>query len=209
MQLRGLYVITDKHLIPKDRFVETVEQAIIGGAQVVQYRDKSDDLACRLDQLQGLNELCQKYQVPLIVNDDYTLLKFIPAQGIHLGKEDAQVTQVRESLGDQILIGVSCYNQFSLAQRALHEGANYVAFGSFFRSSTKPHAVTAGIELLQQAKRQLSCPVVAIGGITPENGAQLIAAGADCLAVIHGVFGQPDVAEAARHYAQLFFANPE
>lgn len=204
MKLRGLYVITDSHLIPSNRFVETVEQAILGGAQVVQYRDKSKDSGRHLDQLQGLSELCHTHQIPLIVNDDYTLLQSVSVQGIHLGKEDAQVAQVKDLFGDRFLIGVSCYNQFSLAQRALNEGAHYIALGSFFSSQTKPHAVAASIELLRQATSQLHCPIVAIGGITPENGAQLIAAGADCLAVIHGVFGQPDVAEAARRYARLF-----
>lgn len=204
LPLYGLYAITDNKLIPTEKFVETVEQALIGGTQVLQYRDKSSDPIRRLEQAQALRTLCLKYEIPLIINDNIALAQQVNADGVHLGKEDIAPTTARTLLGKEAIIGVSCYNQLSLAEKALEQGANYVAFGRFFPSATKPQAVSCSLKLLQQASRTLTCPVVAIGGITPENGKTLIQAGADFLAVIHGVFGQTDVAAAARSYAELF-----
>jgi thiamine-phosphate pyrophosphorylase len=139
-----------------------------------------------------------------IVNDDAALARQSQADGVHLGREDTAPVQARARLGSRAIIGVSCYNELPRAQAAQEQGADYVAFGRFFPSRTKPQAVQAGPELLHEAKKKLRIPVVAIGGITPENGASLIAAGADALAVIEGVFGQADVRAAAERYAQLF-----
>ena len=202
--LRGLYAITDSHLIPSRHFVATVEEAIKGGARVIQYRDKSTNNNQRFQQAQALHYICQQYQVPLIINDDVALAQQVGAEGIHLGQTDAQLTTVRNMLGNDVIIGISCHNQLVLAQEAVAKGATYVAFGRFFPSQTKPNAVAAHLDLLSQAHQILPCPIVAIGGITPDNGKQLIAAGADCLAVIHGVFGQPNISAAAQRYAQLF-----
>jgi len=202
ISLRGLYVITDRHLIDPTHFIETVEQAIWGGAKIIQYRDKSGPH--RLEQARALHQLCQHYQIPLIINDDPSLVQSVGAEGIHLGQEDAQISEVRAILKKEVIIGISCYNQLSLAHQAVAAGASYVAFGSFFTSPTKPKAVRANLELLREARRQLTCPIVAIGGITPQNGAELVAAGADCLAVIHGLFGQPEVTAAAQQYTRLF-----
>ncbi len=202
--LRGLYAITDKQLIPNDQLVERVEQAIKGGAKVVQYRDKSTDEPYRLTQAMALQQLCQHYQIPLLINDDIRLAQQVGAAGVHLGKEDAHLTAARQLLGNTAIIGISCYNQLILAQHAIANGANYIAFGRFFDSQIKPNAVVATLELLRTARQQFSCPIVAIGGITPENGGTLIAAGADSLAVIHGLFGQANVMTAATRYAKLF-----
>ena len=202
--LRGLYAITDSHLIPSHHLVATVEEAIKGGARVIQYRDKSTDNNQRFQQAQALHHICQQYQVPLIINDDVALARQVGAEGIHLGQTDAKLTTVRAMLGNDVIIGISCHNQLVLAQEAVAKGATYVAFGRFFPSQTKPNAVAAHLDLLSQARQLLSCPIVAIGGITPDNGKHLIAAGADCLAVIHGVFGQPNISAAAQRYAQLF-----
>ncbi len=202
--LRGLYAITDHQLIPADQFVEIVEQAILGGAKVIQYRNKTENYALRVKQAQALRALCNCYQIPLIINDDLALMQTVKADGIHLGKKDASVITAREMLGNEVIIGISCYNQLTMAQQALNHGASYIAFGSFFPSPTKPQAVSASVELLTTARPTLDCPIVAIGGITPDNGAQLIAAGADSLAVIHGIFGQSDIVAAARRYAQLW-----
>lgn len=199
---RGLYVITDTQLIPQDNFVATVEQAILGGAQVVQYRDKTLPASVRYQQAYQLHELCQRYAIPLIINDDVELARQVGAEGVHLGKNDdwTQVTELKTELG----VGVSCYNQVALANYAVTQGANYVAFGSFFASATKPHATAAQLEILQHARQTISCPMVAIGGITPENGRLLVELGADNLAVVSGVFGQADVQAAAARYARLF-----
>jgi thiamine-phosphate pyrophosphorylase len=205
LPLHGLYAITDNNLIPDERFIDTVEHAIVGGARVIQYRDKSNNKKRRVEQAHALRHLCQKYKIPLIINDDVELAQQIKADGVHIGKDDTEFKIARTILGDDAIIGVSCYNQFSLAQQAVHKGASYVAFGSFFSSRIKPNAVHASVDLLRQAhEKALNCPLVAIGGITPNNGAELVAAGADCLAVIQGLFGQIDVTVAAQHYAELF-----
>ena len=200
--LRGLYAITLEHAGTKS--AAQVERAIAGGAQVIQYRDKSEDHQHRLEQARALNAICRRAGVPLIVNDDVALAAAVEAAGVHLGHNDAAPAAARDLLGPRAIIGVSCYNRLDLALAARDQGADYVAFGSFFPSSTKPLAVRADIDLLRRARRELRLPLVAIGGITPENGAVLVGAGADMLAVVTGVFGAPDPQAAARAYARLF-----
>ena len=201
---RGLYAITDRRLIPEAELVERVRKAIDGGAAISQYRDKSSGQARRLEQAAALAALCSARQVPLIINDDIELAAAVNADGVHLGIDDASVRTARAQLGDEAIIGVSCYNRLERAVEAVAAGADYVAFGRFFASKTKPNAVTADIDLLVAARQQLRVPIVAIGGVTPDNGAALIAAGADYLAAIDGVFGQADVSAAAQGYAVLF-----
>jgi len=202
--LSGLYAITDSELIPEIRFISTVESALLGGARVIQYRDKSSDTKKRLQQAQLLQHLCQQYDVPLIINDDWELAAQVKAAGVHLGENDGDIYQARQQLGQQAWIGASCYNDLALADKALAAGANYIAFGRFFNSNTKPNARIAEIALLSQARQKFNCPIVAIGGITPENGATLLEAGADCLAAIHGVFAHDEVKAAAEQYTHLF-----
>ena len=201
---RGLYAITDQQLVPEGELGKRVSEAIDGGAAIIQYRDKSSARATRLEQATLLASLCRASKVALIINDDVELAGSVSADGVHLGINDDSVRAARAQLGDDAIIGVSCYNQLARAQDAVAAGADYVAFGRFFASNTKPNAVTADIELLVKARDQLAVPIVAIGGITPDNGAALIAAGADCLAAIDGVFGQADVYAAALGYAGLF-----
>ena len=198
--LHGLYAITDNTLIKPEYFVETVEHAIIGGANIIQYRDKTKNDSVRFKQAKALRILCHQYKIPLIINDDVALAQRIQADGVHLGKLDTTLDIARSKLGSQAIIGISCYNQLSLAQDAVKAGATYVAFGRFFNSKTKPQAVSCSIDLLRQARPLLKCPVVAIGGITPENAPKLLEAGADCLAVIHGIFGQTNVTMAAQAF---------
>jgi thiamine-phosphate pyrophosphorylase len=201
--IRGLYAITDNNLIKAEEFTPKVEQAIIGGVKIIQYRDKSKNYQLRFEQAQALSQLCHKYQIPLIINDDVVLAQQVGADGVHLGKDDADIASARAVLGEQAIIGVSCYNQLSLALDAVKAGTNYVAFGRFFNSATKPNAIGCSVEILRDARQRLNCPLVAIGGITPDNGKELIKAGADCLAVIHGLFGQADVTAAAQEYAKI------
>ena len=201
---RGLYAITDALLIPDDRLVDAVEQAILGGARLVQYRDKSTDPTRRLAQVRALNAMCRRHEVPLIVNDDVELAAQAGAAGVHVGQDDPAFAHARARLGADALIGVSCYDRLDLALAAADEGADYVAFGAFFPSPTKPTEIRAPIELLRAARAALRVPVVAIGGITPDNAPLLLETGADMLAVVSGVFGQPDIQAAARRYATLF-----
>ncbi len=207
MPARGLYAITTARSgVP---LVDHVADVIDGGARVVQYRDKSRDAAHRRREASALLSVCRKAGVPLIINDDVELAATMGADGVHLGRGDPDPAAARKHLGNHAIIGVSCYNQLARAHQALAVGASYVAFGSFFASPTKPQAVRADIELLKQARRELACPIVAIGGITPANGGALIAAGADFLAVIGGLAGDLPPAQAAGQYAALFTQHQE
>ena len=128
------------------------------------------------------------------------------AAGVHLGRLDASISEARERLGARAIIGASCYNQLEDAAAAARAGASYIAFGRFFPSHSKPDAVQADLALLAQARAEFALPIAVIGGITPNNGRQLVEAGANLLAVIHGVFGQADIEAAARRYADCFRA---
>ncbi|MEK7815994.1 MAG: thiamine phosphate synthase [Pseudomonadota bacterium] len=203
-RLHGLYAIADTHYLDAARLAPAVEAAIAGGARVVQYRDKRHDAASRVRQALDLAAICRRHGVLFLVNDDVVLAEAAGADGVHLGRGDMPLSEARRRLGAEKIIGVSCYNELERALAAERTGADYVAFGSFFPSRTKPQAVRATPDLLRAAKQRLHIPVVAIGGITPENGAVLIEAGADMLAVIEGVFAQPDVSAAAKRYARLF-----
>ena len=202
--VNGLYAITDTELIPAGQLTDCVTQAIAGGASVIQYRNKqAADLACHREAA-ALTALCRQHNIPLIINDNAELAAAVGASGVHLGKSDASIQQARAQLGPQAIIGVSCYNDLERAIAAVAAGADYVAFGRFFPSHSKPDAQQADTRVLNQARQQLDRPVVAIGGITPDNGQALLAAGANLLAVIHGVFGQADIQVAARRYTDLF-----
>jgi len=199
----GLYAITQTKNKSGDTIIKEVEAAIRGGAVIVQYRDKNTADASFL--ARELVKICHRHKVPLIINDDVELAARVGADGVHIGKEDGAIARARKHLGHDAIIGVSCYDFVERAIEAQAQGATYVAFGRFFPSSSKPLAAPARIETLQQAKLLLNIPIVAIGGILPENGPQLLAAGADLLAVIGGLFdSQPE--QSARAYQALF--NP-
>ncbi|MEW6611617.1 MAG: thiamine phosphate synthase [Pseudomonadota bacterium] len=202
--IRGLYAITDAALMPPPAFAARAEAALRGGAQVLQYRDKSNDHDRRGREAVGLLSLCRQYGATLVINDDVHLARNIGAPAVHIGQGDTSVQEARALLGPEIIIGVTCHNSLELAIAAQLAGADYVAFGAFHPSPSKPDTVLATPDLLRAAKKQLSLPVVAIGGITPQTGSFLLRAGADALAVISGVFAAPDVEAAARRYARLF-----
>lgn len=197
---RGLYAISDG---PRADLVEACAAAIDGGAVLLQYRDKTADSARRRDEAAALAALCARRGVALIVNDDVDLAAAVGAAGVHLGEDDAAIAAAREKLGADAIVGVSCYDSIERAHAAAAAGADYLAFGAFFASPTKPAARRADPSLLRAAKA-LGLPCAAIGGITPANGRALIDAGADYLAVISAVFGAPDVREAAHAFAELF-----
>ena len=198
---RGLYAITQTDNKSITTILAEIERVLSGGAVVVQYRDKNPQNALLL--ASELVKLCHQYHAPLIINDDIELALQVAADGVHLGKEDGAVAHARQRLGNDAIIGVSCYNSVDRAIEAQRDGADYVAFGRFFTSSSKPLAAPADINTLHQTKRVLTVPIVAIGGILPDNGGQLLDAGADLLAVIGGLFtAQPE--HAARAYCDLF-----
>ena len=202
----GLYAITDESLPANQLFTRT-EAILRGGARMLQYRDKQRrDAESRITRATELLALCTRHDALLIMNDDVELARDIGAAGVHIGRDDLSVARTRALLGADAIIGVSCYNDLALAEQAVAQGADYIAFGSFYPSPTKPDAVRAEIDLLVQA-RQFSVPVVAIGGITLENGPALVAAGANALAVITGVYQANDPLAAATAFSQLF-SNP-
>lgn len=201
----GLYAITDDNLTPAHSLVEQVTQAIKGGAVMIQYRDKTSSRADKLKHASALLTICRQNNVPLIINDDVALASEIHADGVHLGEGDSNIAEARHRLGKDAIIGASCYNSYERAHSAQQLGASYVAFGRFFPSTTKPDNVQADVSLIHTAKQALHIPVVAIGGITPENATLLVEAGADFLAVVASVFSADDPQHAARRFAEIYY----
>ena len=204
-RLCGPYLLTDERL--GEALLPTVRAALEGGVRVLQYRDKSADAARRMAQAKALRALTAQAGVLFLVNDDVALARAVGADGVHLGRGDASLAIARAALGDQAIIGISCYNDWTRAQSAVAGGADYLAFGAFYPSTTKPDAAVATPDLLVRARAAWRQPLCAIGGITPENGAPLRAAGADMLAVISSVLFAPDVTAAARSLARLWSAE--
>ena len=201
--ISGLYAITPE-CADTESLVQQVRQALSGGAHLVQYRSKEGDVALRHEQANELLTLCRQFRVPLIINDDIRLADLTGADGVHLGKDDGSVREARLILGPDKIVGVSCYADLQRALDAEAHGANYVAFGSFFPSPTKPGAVAAPLTLLHEAKHSLNIPIVAIGGISADNVIPLIEAGADAVAVISALFDCEDIGTAASRFAVLF-----
>ena len=202
--IKGLYAITPDEPDTAE-LLRKVRLALLGGASVLQYRNKTARAELRLCQARLLREMATEFAVPLIINDDVILAQHIDADGVHLGAGDGSVADARALLGRGKLIGVSCYNRKALAFEAVRQGVNYVAFGSFFASSVKPDAAVATTDLLRQASLEIEVPLVAIGGINARNGAQLVEAGASALAVISAVFDADDIEGAAQKFAALYF----
>jgi thiamine-phosphate pyrophosphorylase len=200
---RGLYLVTpDWDDTP--RLIAVTRAAVKGGAVCVQYRHKGTLTSRRMEQALALSTALRGTGVSFIVNDDAALAAAVGADGVHLGRDDGDVAALRAKHGDAFIIGVSCYNEFARAERAVADGASYVAFGAMFSSPTKPDAVAASIDLVTRAKAELDMPVACIGGITADNAAPLVAAGADWLAVISDIYAAPDAQMQAARIAQLF-----
>jgi thiamine-phosphate pyrophosphorylase len=202
-RIAGLYAITPDEP-DAELMARKVREALAGGARVLQYRNKSANEALRRAQAVALLGLCRTAGVPLIINDDLELALAIGADGVHLGRNDADLAAARAKLGKKKLLGASCYDRLDLALSASEHGADYVAFGSAFPSSTKPAAMRAPLALYGEAKARIDLPVVAIGGITHENAREVIQAGADAVAVISALFDAPDVKAAAFRFRQCF-----
>lgn len=207
-KIQGLYAITAPELIAPEKLISSIENAILGGAKIVQYRNKLASHAQQYQQARELSHLCKQHQVCFIINDDPQLAKAVNADGVHVGKEDGKITDARKQLGSQAIIGVSCYNKLENAQKAIAQGADYVAFGRFFPSKTKPDAVQANLQLLEQAVQQLNVPIVAIGGVKRDNAQELIKRGAHAIAVINDLFhDRQKIYNTAKIYQEFFSSS--
>lgn len=204
--LSGLYAITpDDPLLP--RLSALVRAALEGGVRVVQYRNKTAPAPLRRAQAAELLRICRPYGARLIVNDDFWLAVEIGADGAHIGRDDApggSLKAARDALGPHRILGVSCYNEIDRAEDAARAGADYLAVGSVFASATKPQATRASLEMLAETKRRFGLPVAAIGGITVENAPEVIAAGADLLAVVSDLFNAMNIKARAEAYQTLW-----
>jgi thiamine-phosphate pyrophosphorylase len=205
-QISGLYAITPDESNTAE-LLRKVRLALRGGARVLQYRNKTAKAELKLHQAQTLRDLCSEFNVTYLVNDDAQLALQVQADGVHLGGDDGSISKARSILGEKKIIGMSCYNDVLLAHEADRQGADYVAFGTFFLSNTKPGAKKAEIKLLSEARAELDLPIVVIGGITQVNGATLINAGADSLAVISALWNAPNIQSSAQEFSTLFSRN--
>jgi len=204
-RLKGLYGVTDSQLQPDDHtLLSTVEQALLGGMKLLQYRDKSEDHDKRLRQAGALKVLCHRYQAILLINDDIELALTVEADGVHLGQKDESVAKARERLGQYAIIGATCEGSLTLAEQAIEQGANYIAFGRFYPSKTTPDANPADMAILSQAKQRFNVPIVAIGGITVDNTSHLVEAGADMVAVVNQLFAAQEVKSRAQQFIQAY-----
>jgi len=198
---RGLYLLTPDTADTDTLLARTAP--LLPFTTWLQYRNKSAPRALQRQQLQALQALCEHAGVPLLVNDDWHLAAELGLSGAHLGADDGDLVAARTALGPDALLGASCYDDIERARAAVQAGASYIAFGAFFPSPTKPLAQRAAFSVLEQAKT-LGVPRVAIGGVTPKNGRELVDAGADLLAVISGVFDAPNPVSAAQAYLACF-----
>ncbi len=202
-ELKGLYVIADTACIGADNIISKTDEVLSAGVKIIQYRHKKSTQGNRYKIAEQLRKLTQDYKSLLLINDDAQLAAAIDADGVHLGKDDISIEDARTSLGKDKIIGASCYANYENVYPAIQASADYIAFGSFFPSPTKPDAPRAKIELLHQAKLDFKIPVCAIGGITPKNAPSVLAAGADMVAVISAIFNASSPSRAVQEYLSL------
>ena len=188
-KISGIYAITPNKILD----LNAIEQAIIAHKiSVLQYRHKTTDVSIKLNEAKQLQQLCLRHNTLFIINDDINLAQKIKADGVHLGKDDTSIKVARAQLGSDAIIGVSCYNDTKLAKIAQDKGANYVAFGALFPSSTKPNAPHCPLDIIMQAKQALAIPIVGIGGVDFDNQQQALDAGCDAVAMINALFQSTD-----------------
>lgn len=203
MHTGGIYAITSEES-STDSLLDKATRVLAGGIACLQYRDKSASAELRRHRAEVLRGLCERHATPLVINDDLDLARAVGATGVHLGRDEIErLPEARRAI-PRLLVGVSCYDSLGLASEAVRNGADYVAFGSVFPSVTKPNAVHCGLDVLRKARSLLDVPIVAIGGITPENGGEALRAGANLVAVISGLFDVPDIETELLRYRALF-----
>lgn len=202
--MRGLYLITNDD--PIQLLLEKLDAALVTRQiAILQYRRKKVDKADQPAEVEQIKQLCEKYQVPFVINDDLKLAAQF-GLGVHLGQSDGEITDAKSQLPEGVIIGRTCLNSLELAQKAIADGATYVAFGAVYATATKPEAGNVGIEVIKQAATQYDLPICAIGGLTVENSKPVIEAGADLCAVISDILGRSTAEIPARvqAWAQLF-----
>ena len=201
--IKGLYAITPDSA-DLNTLIQKTQLAIEGGAFMVQYRSKIHDRDVKMQQCAAILRICREYDIPCIVNDDVEMCRVLEADGVHLGENDDNIAEVRHILGEDAIIGSSCYDQLDRAKQAQKEGASYVAFGAMFPTPTKPNAPRATLELLREAKSEIQIPIVAIGGITMNNAHDVIETGIDAIAVITSLYESNSIKETAETFSQMF-----
>ena len=201
--IKGLYAITPDSA-DLNTLIQKTKSAIEGGAFMVQYRSKIQDRDVKMQQCAAILRLCREYEIPCIVNDDVEMCRVLEADGVHLGEKDDNIAEVRHILGEDAIIGSSCYDQLNRAKSAQKEGASYVAFGAMFPTSTKPNAPRASLALLKEAKREIQIPIVAIGGITVNNAHDVIKTGIDAISVITSLYEAKSIKETAETLSKMF-----
>lgn len=199
----GLYAITPD-LPDTGELLDKTAQALAGGVRLVQYRNKSAGRSLRREQAGQLMQLCQAYEVPLIINDHVDLALAVDADGVHVGRDDIAIADARKRLGPDKIIGASCYNDADLAVMAEQQGADYVAFGAFFASQTKLNAVTVSVHAVEQARKKIAIAIVGIGGIQLNNAIRVLQSGCDAIAVCGDLFRNPNITEQAIKFTRLF-----
>jgi len=201
--IKGLYAITPDSA-DLNTLIQKTQLAIEGGAFMVQYRSKILNRDVKMQQCAAILRICREYDIPCIVNDDVEMCRVLEADGVHLGENDDNIAEVRRILGEDSIIGSSCYDQLNRAKQAQKEGASYVAFGAVFPTPTKPNAPRATLELLREAKSEIQIPIVAIGGITMNNAHDVIETGIDAIAVITSLYESNSIKETAETFSQMF-----
>jgi thiamine-phosphate pyrophosphorylase len=201
--ISGMYAVTPNDL-DTARLCNNVEAALRGGVKLVQYRNKMADTGLRLMQASALLALCRSFKVPLVINDHLDLCAQIDADGLHLGATDCDLSAARRLLGNDKIIGASCYNQLDLALKAKEAGASYVIFGVSFNSDSAPDALEGPLSEFIEAKQKISIPIVVIGNLTLDNAAQVIKAGATSIALMNGLFNAKNIQDTSQQFAQLF-----
>lgn len=202
--MRGLYLITNDD--PIQLLLEKLDVALATKqVAILQYRRKKIEKANQPAEVGQIKLLCEKYQVPFVINDDLELAAQF-GLGVHLGQSDGEITDAKAQLPQNVIIGRTCLNSLELAQKAIADGATYIAFGAVYATSTKPEAGNVGLEVIKQAAIQYDLPICAIGGLTVENSKPVIEAGADLCAVISDILGRSTAEIPARvqAWAQLF-----
>lgn len=204
--MQGLYLVTP-NWDDTARMLERTAAALDAGAAMVQYRHKDASDALRREQGAALLALCRRYGRPLVINDHVALCLTLGADGVHVGGTDMTVAQARAALGPDKIVGASCYGDLALARAAQSDGATYAAFGGFYPSTVKRYSFVTDPDILLAARRELTLPLVVIGGMTPANAAPLVQRGADMVAAITSVYTVPDTAAAVHQFDALFAAN--